>query len=325
MPSPITESTLFDVASLTKAIACSLVTMTAFEAGELALELSLGELLTLPPEAQDKAPITLSQLLNHQSGMPAWRPYFKRLQDLEHATVSGRNRIREQVLAEPLEAAPGERERYSDLGYITLDAVLEARLGAPLDVLFAERIAQPLGLEHTVFVPVLRGASPLSDVVCTEDVAWRGGVICGGVHDGNTWSMGGVSGHAGLFSTARDLGVIARALLSLDAGEGCALPISRSTLSMFWDRRWRHPGGHHLLGWDTPSGTTTSAGAEVSWDETVGHLGFTGCSLWIDRRRAGYGILLTNRVHPSREETRLRALRPRFHDEAWRWIDRERG
>jgi CubicO group peptidase (beta-lactamase class C family) len=133
--------------------------------------------------------------------------------------------------------------------------------------------------------------------------------------------MGGVSGHAGLFSSAAEVGVIAQALLALDAGGGPCGWLDPQHLARAWSRADMLPGAHHLLGWDSPSGDNPGAGLTAHRAHTVGHLGFTGASLWIDRRRGAYVALLTSRVHPTRDAPRIRALRPLIHDTAWALID----
>ena len=317
----IDDRSRFDVASVTKAAATSLLVMRAIEAGHLALDDRLDDLLS-PVAFVPKAlgAMTLESLLAHRSGLLAWRPFFESVPAAMHATRSGLEHIRAQVLATLPEAPVGVRERYSDLGYILLAWILETRCGASMRRLFEREIAAPLGLDHSRFVDVAGGEAAI-DAVCTEIVDWRGACVCGVVHDGNTWSMGGCSGHAGLFSTAEDLGILARRLLSIDAGDDTSGWLSTSTLQYFWSPERRAAEGHFLLGWDQPSGAKSGAGQRADRTRTVGHLGFTGASLWIDRSRRAYITLLTNRVHPTRSDDRLRAFRPPLHDDAWEAID----
>jgi CubicO group peptidase (beta-lactamase class C family) len=238
--------------------------------------------------------LTVADLLAHASGLPAWRPLYQ---------AGDAQAMRAAVLAEPLEAAPGTRSVYSDLGFMLLGWHLEARLGAPLDQLFARRIAAPLGLEL--------GFRPADAAACAPTE----GTLRGVVHDDNARVLGGVAGHAGLFGTAADVSRVAHALVAAWHG-------ARSTaLPRLWpaarvQQMWRPsgvPGSTWCLGWDRPAATGSSAGARWPRDG-VGHLGFTGCSLWIDPPRARWVVLLSNRVHPTRANERIKAFRPVLHD-----------
>ncbi len=226
--------------------------------------------------------------------------------------ASARERAAALVDAMPLEALPGSRAEYSDLGFITLGAVLEAAGDAPLEELYRRLVQRPFGLAETDYAPA--GAPkpwpPGTPVAATELSTWRGGVIEGEVHDDTAWAMGGVAGHAGLFGTARDVHRFAAQWLALH--EGASGPIPRRLVAETF-RRQGAPGTTRTLGWDTPSPGASSAGTRLAPD-SIGHLGYSGTSMWIDPRRRLVAVLLTNRVHPTRENTRIRAFRPRFHD-----------
>lgn len=321
-------SSRFDLASLTKALVTSVVVMRAVQAGRLDAATRLATLLAPGLLHPTLRALPVSDLLRHRSGLPAWRPFFEDVPRHLRGTDAGLERIR--TAAAGLHAEPRPSVVYSDPNYILLDWALERLLGASLDALFTTHVVEPLGLRRSTFVDLKRGQLPLQNAVATEVCPWRGGLVRGTVHDDNAWAMGGVSGHAGLFGTAGDVGRIARALLETDASSRKDW-LQPEVLHEFWDRRWtRGPQqsdapGSFVLGWDTPSGARSSAGQLATRERTVGHLGFTGCALWIDRDRAGYVVLLTNRVHPDRSDDRIRDLRPVIADKAWAIIDQAAG
>ena len=272
--------TLFDIASLTKPLSTAMMAMMAIEEGALALD------------DRPRPDLTVAQLLSHSSGLPAWK--------LLGAT---RAEVLRAVAAEPLESAPGAIARYSDLGFILLGATVEQALGETLDAAFARRIAQPLGI-GTAFGP--RDAAACAP---TE------GELRGVVHDENARAMGGVAGHAGLFSTARDVSRIVHALVAAwHAVRSTSTPrlLPTERVRQLWTPS-DVPGSTWCFGWDRPAATGSSAGER--WPKTgVGHLGFTGCSIWIDPQRARWVVLLSNRVHPTRANEQIKAFRPAIHD-----------
>ncbi len=275
-----TGETLFDVASLTKALATTTLTMHAIDDGTLTLE------------TRPRPEMTVAQLLAHASGLPAW----KRLGD-------SRDEVLRTIADEPLEAPPGTRSVYSDLGFILLGATVERALGVGLDAAFAARIAAPLGLGMTYL--------PRDPAACAPTE----GDVRGVVHDENARALGGVAGHAGLFATARDVSRVAHSLVAAWHGARSAsvpriLPPAR--VQQLWTPSGV-PGSTWCLGWDRPAPAHSSAGTRWPRDG-VGHLGFTGCSLWIDPPRARWVVLLSNRVHPTRANERIKQLRPALHD-----------
>jgi CubicO group peptidase (beta-lactamase class C family) len=281
--------------------------------------------------------VTLRQLLAHSSGLPRWRPYHAlalldpvasgaflppasrpRPDALRPAFERGREIVRRAVLAEPLEAAPGSRAVYCDPGFIALGLLLEEVLGDRLAALAESRVFLPVGLGSTSYldglVPdeVAAFASGRS-FVPTERCPHRGEVNRGAVNDDNAWAMGGAAGHAGVFSTARDVAHLGQAWLDALHGRRSIVPAAVATE---FARRDATPGTTRALGWDTPSAEGSSLGERLgrSGRGAIGHLGFTGTSLWIDVERELVIVLLTNRVHPTAENERIRAFRPRFHD-----------
>lgn len=281
--------TLYDMASLTKVITLTTLAMMAVDEGRLDLDTPVVHYL--PDFARgsgNKSAVRVRDLLLHDSGLPPGRPLW-----LE--TIVRAGGILRTVTTD-LSAPPGTRMVYSDLGAITLTAILEQLYGKRIDRLFAERVTKPLGLTRMRYLPP-KGWIP--QIAPTEKDPWRGRILRGEVHDENTARLGGVSGHAGLFSSAEDLlrfgewtlaGVLGRA-----PAAGPMPPKGFPT----WTRRQDQPvGSSRGLGWDTPSGVS-SAGTIMS-ARSYGHTGFTGTSIWVDPEREIVIVLLTNRVHPTR-------------------------
>ena len=334
---PALPDTMYDVASLTKAVATSVLAMQEVGGGRLALDTKVATLLpelsgrtgaTAPLDESGPEPgasghgisdlardhITVRQLLSHSSGLPAHRPFWK----LAAQSPAERLAIAQLAAREPLAYPPGTRAVYSDLGFILLGWLLERLTGARLDVLFQDRIARPLGLAATTFVNLADSearARLLGDrtVAATQLSAERHGLVLGEVDDLNAFAMGGIAGHAGLFSTAGDLAAIATALLASFRGDGAL--VARDVLRQFWSPSGV-PGSTWRLGWDGPAESGSQAGERLS-RAAVGHLAFTGCSLWIDPLREIVMVLLSNRVHPAvPTDDRFRRLRPALHDAA---------
>jgi CubicO group peptidase (beta-lactamase class C family) len=219
----------------------------------------------------------------------------------------------------PLVAEPGTKELYSDLGIILLGAILEQVAGAPLESFVAERVLEPLGMLDTRFRP---DPALLPRIPPTERDEWRGRVVHGEVHDENAFAMGGIAPHAGLFSTAPDLARFAQAMLDLlDHDNPDRAIIRRATLALFTQRAGIVPDSDRALGWDTKSAEGSTAGALFS-PSSFGHTGFTGTSLWLDPERELYLVLLTNRVHPTRDNRKIVAVRPAVADAVVRAIER---
>jgi CubicO group peptidase (beta-lactamase class C family) len=308
---PVTPDTLFDLASLTKPLATAMACMTLTDEGALGPDTPLGSLAPVF-SGTDKAPLTVARLLGHSAGFPAWRPYYRELVLLP--LEARKARLGELLVREPLEYAPGTATVYSDLGYMALWLGIEALTGVPFDRFVRSRVFGPLGARDVFFPPEKGpGAPPGRISAATENCPVRGRVVEGKVHDLNCHALGGVCGHAGLFGTARGVGRLARALLAAAHGRAAG-PFSAETVRMFWTSR---PGpGSHVLGFDTPTRPGSSSGRYFS-DGSVGHLGFTGTSLWIDPEREVVMALLTNRVHLGAENGEIRVFRPEFHDAAW--------
>lgn len=326
---------VFDVASLTKVMVTTTLVAQLVDAGALALDAPVAA--RLPGfAAGGKGRVTLRHLLAHASGLPRWQPYYElaaadrvasaaflppgqRPAGAALAAALARSAaiVRAAALAEPLEAPPGSRAVYSDPGFISLGYLLGDVVGDRLAALAARRVFEPLGLADTFFVDALEPQEAAARVagrtfLPTEACVHRHEVNRGSVNDDNAWAMGGAAGHAGVFSTARDVAAFGQAWL--DALRGRPGPVPAPVAAEF-ARRDTTPGSTRALGWDTPSEEGSSLGTRLGRrGRTIGHLGFTGTSLWIDAEREVVVVLLTNRVNPSRENELIRAFRPRFHD-----------
>lgn len=305
--------TVFDLASLTKPLATTMVAMKLVECGVIKLadraSLWLPELPVGPA-----CSITVRQLLDHSSGLPAWRPFHEQVSAM--APPRRRRAVRLRAARTPLEAAPGRQAVYSDLGFILLAWLLERIGGARLDQLARRMIFAPLGLERTFFISLgenQRRESLLSrhDFAPTEQCPWRGRRLVAEVHDDNCHAMGGVSGHAGLFSTVMEVHVLAHEVSAAWHGEPSIL--GPGVVRRFLSRPSGPAGTTRVLGWDTPSSGGSSSGHHFG-PQSVGHLGFTGTSLWMDLPRRTWVVLLTNRVHGGRDPNPMPRLRPRVHD-----------
>jgi serine-type D-Ala-D-Ala carboxypeptidase len=322
---PSFPDTVYDVASLTKAVITSVLVMKEVERGTLALDepvtKRLPEFEGQGPEDKARAGVTVRHLLSHSAGLPAHRPYWR------HAAAAASERWAISLAAarEPLEYPPGTLSVYSDLGFILLGWILERATELRLDALAERDIFRPLGLQGAAFVnlsdPDAR-ARLLAErsVAATQQSAERGRLVLGEVDDLNAFAMGGIAGHAGLFCDAAALSTIAAALVAAWKGAaptapGAASLVARDVIREFWSPA-RVPGSHWRLGWDGPAPRLSQAGTRLS-RAGVGHLGFTGCSLWIDPERETWIVLLSNRVHPAvPDHERFRAFRPALHDAA---------
>jgi len=308
---PVTERTVWDLASLTKVVGLTTAAMMLVDEGKL----DVGAPVTryVPEFAAGGDSVTVRHLLTHSSGLPAWKPFFQ--------GVRSRRQMFSLVNAEPLEAAPGARMVYSDLGAMLLTEIVERVSGQRLDRFLQARLFRPLGMRQTRFRPP---RSWLERIAPTEvDTTWRHRLVRGEVHDENAASMGGVSGHAGLFSTAPDLVRFVQFLLRGGATEGAgtgaqghrgtggAQLVGAQTVAEF--TRAQQPGfSSRALGWDTPS-ENSSAGTRLS-ARAFGHTGFTGTSIWVDPEKDLFVILLTNRVYPTRENNLIRDVRRQVAD-----------
>ncbi|HKV06412.1 MAG TPA: glycoside hydrolase family 3 N-terminal domain-containing protein [Candidatus Acidoferrales bacterium] len=301
------EDSMYDVASLTKPIVTTTAIMMLAQRGRLDLNHPVDTYLPefasaakADPNPAWRARVTVRMLLLHDSGLPAHRDFYQ--------DAKGHDAILKRVFAEPLVHEPGTQIEYSDLGFILLGEIVERLTGEPLDAFAKREIFQPLGMDRSMFNPPRRLRE---DIAPTEmDSAYRKRLVWGEVHDENAWAMGGVAGHAGLFSTAEDVATFAQMIL--DGGiYGHERLLARSTIQQFTSRQIIGDSAH-ALGWDVPI-EPSSSGRYFS-ARSFGHTGFTGTSLWIDPERKLFVVLLTNRVNPSRTNEKIKQVRPALHD-----------
>jgi len=294
---PATVATLFDLASLTKVIATTSLVMAQVQRRALSIDTRVAEVFEHWRGA-DREPVTVGHLLDHSSGLPA------HLRLWEHGR--GRDAYLPALLSAPLARSPGSASVYSDVGFMLLGLVLEAvdgrRLDAQWNALWSSRVRQP-------WLAYRPPSTMWPQIAPTEVRASTGRPLQGTVHDENAEALDGVAAHAGLFGSAAAVGVFASAALqSFHAATWLATP---DVMRTFAARRFV-PGSSRALGWDTMR-PTSSCGTRMS-PTAIGHTGFTGTSLWIDWERDLYVVLLTNRVHPTRENERFLPYRARFHD-----------
>jgi CubicO group peptidase (beta-lactamase class C family) len=269
--------------------------------------------------------------LAHAGGFPAHRRFYETLLAKPEPSQANRTAIIQWAATEPFAYLPGSKSIYSDLGFILLGALVEQVMSARLDVLAERLLWQPLRLSSLGFVDLL--ANPPGrrllgqNVAPTERCPVRGRLVLGQVHDLNAFAMGGIAGHAGLFGSIRDLLHLALVLCAAYHGRGVdgGSPFVRpEVLREFWQPAGI-PSSTWRLGWDGPSAQGSLAGSLIS-RRAVGHLSFTGCSLWIDPEQETCVVALTNRIHPEvRDDPRFRALRPALHDAALHAIGYQPG
>jgi CubicO group peptidase (beta-lactamase class C family) len=273
-----TDSTLYDLASLTKVVATTTAAMMLVERGQLDLDAPVARWLP-----GFHARITPRMLLTHTSGIRSNHHLYRE--------VKGREEYLKHIIVKPLARAPGTRSVYDDWNMVALQLVIERITGQPLDRWAREHIFAPLGLRDTGFNPA---ASLRPRIAPTEIQEFRGGKVWGEAHDENAWALGGVAGHAGLFSSARDLAVFAA--MMLNGGEHGGVRLLRPETIARWTTP--QPGAAtRALGWDTRPG------------RTFGHMGFTGTSIWMYPEQGLFIILLTNRVNPTRDNRKIGPLR----------------
>jgi CubicO group peptidase (beta-lactamase class C family) len=328
-PSPVELDTIFDLSSLTKPLATALAAMLLLQEGKLGLDDRVTRFL---PNfgVHGKSHVTVRHLLAHCSGLAKWRPYYKEIVSLERqgrlnfvASRAAKEFVYDQLNRERAEYDTCSRAVYSDLGFMVLGELVELIGYQPLDRFCRDRIFRPLGMRATGFVDLAelrqRKVSPVTEMIAaTEMCPWREKLLCGEVHDDNAYAMGGVAGHAGLFSNAGDVDRVVGRLRACWRGEDDF--VAAEIVRHFWSRDTTVADSTWALGWDTPTPGESTAGRHISAN-AVGHLGFTGTSVWIDLERDAYVILLTNRVHPRRDNERLRAVRPAVHDAVLEALD----
>lgn len=302
----VEPGTVFDLASVTKVVAATAAAMVLHARGRFDLDARLGDILpgfVIGMEhGSGKERVTLRMLLAHSSGLPGYVKFFE--------TCSTPDTLLRAALQLPIEARPGTRTEYSDPGYILLGKVIEVLAGESLDVFCQREIFTPLGLASTRFHPPAESRSAIAPT--ERDTTFRHRVIQGEVQDENAFVLGGVAGHAGVFSNVPDLVRFAQCVLDrgrIDAGRPLFSP---ATLDLFATPQITPDGKRRALGWDVP--TPPSSSGQQFGPRSIGHLGYAGTSLWIDPDQALAVALLTNRTWPDRSNDAIRRVRPAFHD-----------
>lgn len=305
--SPVAAGTVYDIASVTKVVATTAAAMLLVDRGKLDLATPLGKVLpgfVASRAAGDPARrVELRHLLAHNSGLPGYLKLFR------YANTS--DALLQACLELPLQAEPGARAEYSDPGFILLGKALETLIGESLDSFAHRKIFQPLGMKSTGFCPAQAARSSIPPT--EEDTTFRHRRIQGEVQDENAFVLGGVAGHAGLFSNVPDLLRFAGAILGALSNDADGPPFlfDRTMVNRFAMRQ-EPVGSSMALGWDTPS-QPSSSGTQFS-QHSIGHLAYSGCSLWIDLDAAIAVVLLANRTWPDRRNQLIREVRPAFHD-----------
>jgi len=297
----VSPATLFDLASVSKVVATTAMGMILYERGLLDLDAPLAAIVPEFITDADKDPrrhdVTLRMLLAHSSGLPAYEKLFLR--------AKSRDELLRAAFSVPLSASPGTRAEYSDIGFIILGIALERLADESLDRFCQREIFSPLAMTGTTYNPPAEIRAQIPPTA--DDRTFRGRIIQGEVQDENASALGGVSGHAGVFSTAGDLATFAHSMMSSEN------PIVRpETLAVFTRRESVPAGTSRALGWDTPSAPSQSG--KYFPQNSYGHLGYTGTSLWIDPERQISITLLTNRTWPDCSNQAIKQVRPKFHD-----------
>jgi len=320
--SPMQLETIFDLASLTKPLATTIAMMLLVREKKIRFE---DRVTRFFPNfgVFGKTHVTFRHLLAHCSGLPAWKPYYEDIVKGERdgkinfvASRAAKSYVFEQIHREKSLGPPGTQSLYSDLGFMLLGEVIEEVTGWTLDRYCQDKVFKPMGLRSTSFVDLTllrtRRLQPVAEMIApTEHCPWRKKVLCGEVHDDNAYAMGGVAGHAGLFSSTRDIHLLLTRLKRCCRGEDPFLPAP--LVKEFLTRDETVKDSTYTLGWDTPSPENSASGSQFS-PNSVGHLGFTGTSVWWDMEKDCHIVLLSNRIHPSRNSDKIKAFRPYIHD-----------
>lgn len=312
----VREGVLFDLASLSKPLGVGLAALWLSGRGRLDLGAPIGRVLRDFDEPKFKE-ITLDMLLDHSSGWPADVSFW----DVGQGEADKRSAFATHVRSLDVLAAPGTQVLYSDVGYIVLGWAVEAVVGKPLDVFLEHEIYKPLGLHEDLFFirhDDFKTPRKLAkrQIVATEDCPHRNKRMLGEVHDPKAWLLGGVAGHAGLFGTAEAVWQLVEKLRLCYRGEEHFF--HSATVRKFFAKSGRPKKTTRTLGWDTPSAKGSLAGDRAS-RTTVGHLGFTGTSIWLDLSTDTTTVVLTNSAHPSPEgkKPRMQKFRRRVQDHLW--------
>ena len=320
--SEMAEDTVFDVSSLTKPLVTTTLVMHLVDRGLLDLDQKVTRLLQ-GFSVHGKERMSVRHLLAHCSGYPAHVPFYKRISEADRAarlgfmaTSDAAESVFRELLRAKLENLPGKVRKYSDLGFMLLGNIIESVSGTRLPKLAEKVIFRPLKMRSSGFIDLsmIRRKSLVPDcdaIAPSNDCSWRRRMICGEVQDENAWAMGGIAGHAGLFTTASDIEKILLELHLCCKGQGTL--IQQGTMREFWKEE-SFTGSGSYLGWDAPEAGGSQAGNHFP-KSSVGHLGFTGCSIWMLPETGLRVILLSNRLHPDYDDNdHIKVERPLIHD-----------
>ncbi|HDJ89200.1 MAG TPA: serine hydrolase, partial [Thermoprotei archaeon] len=295
---------IFDLASLTKPIVSATLTMILVENGFIRL---IDKVIDFIPDkykeyfkSDGKNKITFKNLLTHTAGFPAWLPVYTK--------CNSRDEVFDKVIKCNLEYNPGEKVIYSDIGIILLTYLIEQISGKRIDLLASEKIFKPLGMSNTMYNPP---QSIWDNIVATEKCRYRNKILVGEVHDENAFKMNGVSGHAGLFSTAMDIAFFAQMMLNKGYIDDVQI-LSKKSVELMIRNHTEGLNDRRGIGWALK--TDNCSCGDLFSDKSYGHTGFTGTSLWIDPVEELFVVFLTNRVHPSRENRKILRIRPLLHN-----------
>lgn len=293
-------NSIFDLASVTKVVATTTISMILYDQGRLKLDWNVSDIVPAF-QGKDKDRVTIRMLLTHTSGLPGWVRFY--------LDLDGKERVVQEICNTELINEPGTVYVYSDLGMIIMQNIIETITEKPLDQLVQDYITIPLGMKRTFYNP---DSSLKSEIVPTEISEWHKKLVHGFVHDENTFVMGGVSGHAGLFSTVQDLSILCQMYLNGGLYDGKRI-LTSETIELFTSRQNIIEGNTRALGWDTRSEEHSMAGDYMSMS-AFGHSGFTGTTVWIDPENQVFVVLLSNRVYPTRENKKISRVRPNVHN-----------
>lgn len=305
----MTIDTIFDLASLTKPLATTMAIMMLVQKRKLGLEQTLESILPCFKKT-DKGQIKIKSFLCHNSGLPAYREYYYKLSNVPPG--ERRKRLESLLVKESMLYPAEKKVLYSDLGFMVLGLVVETVTGRGLDHYVGDEIYRPLGIDSDkgLFFAGLDSKPIIEDFAATEISSWRNILLEGVVHDENAYMMGGIAGHAGLFGSAVSLYILLSSLLSDFYGSHTINLFGKDLVHTFFKEQ---KGTDKALGFETPSLVNPSCGNYFS-KRSIGHLGFTGTSFWIDLERRVIVILLTNRVHPTRDNIKIKDFRPEIHN-----------
>ncbi len=320
-PVAMSVDTVFDVGTITNIAATTVTLMRHFEQKKFRLEDRVSMYLQAF-SVHNKSPITVAHLLSHTAGLPGHWPFYEELLRENAGARMGiltsrgaRDYVITLINRSGLRYPVGSRQVYSDVGFILLGHLIEILSGIGLDKALFRYVTQPLGLKSTSFIDIFlnkrHGIMPITDVIApTEYCPWRKRVMWGEAWDDNAWAMGGIAGHSGLFSSAHDMHILARELLS--AFRGGSKFLSRETMQIFSARQTINEGDSWRLGFDSPSRENGMLECGFS-DKALGVNGSTGCSLWFDPLSGVDVVLMSNWVHPTRHNRKMHAFRTDLH------------